>query len=676
MRKEFKFLPIIEVFSVITSLFLIIIYLLSFLGFNLENIFGNLGDGVFNHYVLEHGYQFLLGNQPDFWKGNFFFPVPLFTMAFSDNHAGTLPIFAFFRVVGYDSYTAYQLWMIALFAINFLAAYFTLRRLMKYQLVASIVGGLFFTLALPVMAKLGHIQLIPRFFLPFIFFSFFQFLARKNIVYLGYTALFIALQYAIGIYMAIFSVEIIVIMAVAYIAIHRLKVKDFFAQSSRDLKKFSVLTFISLVIIVPLLLPYLQISAEYHGRSWSELLTMMPQLGSWFYSTLSPVYPWLSGIGSGLPMAQEHELFVGFIPILLLLFALIGVYKRTEVPSERGLFALTIFLTVLLVGKIGVFALHFFFYQLPGFSSIRAVTRIVIALLFLLAIVISHFLSNFEGKRRWLLLALLSLLIAGEQFVPAGKVGTYSKEEAKLVVRKVIETVQPILQEGEQFFFIPEKMNYPFYVYQLASMQAALEMGVHTVNGYSGFTPHYYSEDIVSFRGSTPAIARELQKYLNFYNQEGSVKSPIVIIKGSEVIKLMPTQEMVSDQLRPVRQYEYDVQFLQKPQSINEDSYEIKIRLSNPGSEVWHSGERGRFGLKLSYTIENANGVKENKIMLPHDINHGAGEEIILNITPLAKGENKISIDLIQRDTGLFHARQIRFSEMSGKKFSTVLNRF
>lgn len=676
MAKEINFKPFIEAFAVVVSILLIIFYLLTFLGFNLENIFGDLGDGAFNHYVLEHGYQFLIGNQPDFWKGNFFFPVPHLTMALSVNHAGTLLIYTLFRVFSQDAYIAYQLWIITLFILNFFAVYFTLRKLMKYQMVSSAVGAFFFTFALPVMVQTNHIQLIPRFFLPFILYTFWRFLSTKSIAYLGYTALFIALQYAIGIYMAIFSVEIIIIMFIAYLVVNRVNVKAFLTQNGRDLKKFLILIFISLLIIVPLVLPYLSISSDYGGRSWNDILSMLPRLNSWFYTDLSPIYPWLAHIGSSLLMQNEHHLFIGFLPIFLLFFALKGVRKRTDLQSNKVFIALTILLTVLVVSKIGVFALHFFFYVLPGFSSVRAVTRIVIALLFLLAILITHYLSNFEEKRRWLPLTLVSLLIIGEQFVPGGKVETYSKNEARMLVNNVKEIVQPVIQKGEQFFFIPEKLDYPFYAYQVAVMQAALEMNVNTVNGYSGFTPPLFTHKMLFFEGDMHSIVTDVQKFLTFYNQERTAQVKVALIKGSKVVRLVPLQERVSDQKKPVSQFKYEVKFLQKNFNTNQNSYSLQIKLSNPGTEVWQSGERGRFGLKLLYTIENLDGITEKYIYLPYDLGPGAEAEIILDIAPLAKGENNVTIDLVQRDTGWFHSRKIHFSEKFEKKYRTVINRF
>jgi hypothetical protein len=60
------------------------------------NSFGDLRDGRFSNFVLEHFYRALIGEEKSFKNANFFYPTPNVIML-SDNHWILGFIYAFFR---------------------------------------------------------------------------------------------------------------------------------------------------------------------------------------------------------------------------------------------------------------------------------------------------------------------------------------------------------------------------------------------------------------------------------------------------------------------------------------------------------------------------------------------------------------------------------------------------
>ena len=89
---------------------------------------GDLLDGRFNNYVLEHVYLWVTLQVPDFWNAPFFYPYQM-TIAFSDSHIGDSPVYVLARMAGISREGAFGLWYAAGYALNFIAADYTLVRL-------------------------------------------------------------------------------------------------------------------------------------------------------------------------------------------------------------------------------------------------------------------------------------------------------------------------------------------------------------------------------------------------------------------------------------------------------------------------------------------------------------------------------------------------------------------
>jgi len=86
-------------------------------------------------------------------------------LGFSDNLFGSSPVYILARLFTEETDTAFQLWFYFGYVVNFLSAYYALRRL-KGSAWAATIGSVIFAFALPVTAHAGHAQLHYRFGIP------------------------------------------------------------------------------------------------------------------------------------------------------------------------------------------------------------------------------------------------------------------------------------------------------------------------------------------------------------------------------------------------------------------------------------------------------------------------------------------------------------------------------
>jgi hypothetical protein len=125
----------------------------------------NPGDTLLNHYLLEHTWQVV--SNPEY-RGTlltppFFFPAPL-TLAYSENLLGVAPVYWALRL-GLPADVAFQVWMVLLNALNFVA-FAAVCRWLGCGPVCAAFGGYLWAFGMVHVFQLGHQQLIPRFWVP------------------------------------------------------------------------------------------------------------------------------------------------------------------------------------------------------------------------------------------------------------------------------------------------------------------------------------------------------------------------------------------------------------------------------------------------------------------------------------------------------------------------------
>jgi len=491
-------------FLLIASMYCVGMYILplQLMRFDLSRIPGDLGDARLNNYLLEHGYKWLTGQVASFWDAPFFYPA-LRTMSYSDNHLGTLPIYAFFRLLEFDRETSYQLWFLVIFTLNYFSCAWVLKKL-SINSLGSAVGAFIFSFSLPVLARIGHSQLLPRFMIPFSFYFTLNYFEKPTNKLFIFTCISVVFQFYLTIYMGLFlSIGLAFLFIANYILTinninkEKYKITHYYRQVTI---KFLILI-VPIAILLPLLWPYYKTALELGGRQWGEIKLMLPRFSSYFYPPNGSLsWNWLTPIGRMLPMPWEHQIFVGGFPILAFIMMPVFYFRnRIDPLSRKGMLAfITVGLLILLTLYFN-YSLYKIASYIPGLNAIRAVTRIILMDLFLLSIITGviitkisekkSLLSNTSRKIAFTFIALIIIIL--DQYVITTNSNSYSKSESQNRLKIIENLVQRKDPSAKVFAYMPSPSSEPHIVH-LDAMLAAQNLNMATVNGYSGKFPVGY----------------------------------------------------------------------------------------------------------------------------------------------------------------------------------------
>jgi len=499
------FKPDISGFVFVASMYCIGMFLLplSVMRFDLSRIPGDLGDARLNNYFLEHGYKWLTGQAPSFWDAPFFYPT-LRTMSFSDNHLGTLPIYALFRLLEFDRETSYQIWFLVIFTLNYFSCAWVLRKL-SITRVGAAVGAFIFSFSLPMAAQMNHSQLLPRFMIPFTFFFTIKYLENKSYKTLLLACAAFSIQFYLTMYMGLFLILALILFFISSILLQNNRNNQFIEYISNNYKNIAITSLIfvgTFISLLPLILPYRQTSLELGTRSWGEIRLFLPRISSYFSPpTGSLLWSWIPSMNKALGMTWEHHLFVGALPFAA--FAIMpAIYYRSRKDSiaKTGMVAwLTMtFLTLLtLHGDLSLYkiALH-----IPGINGVRVVSRIILLELFFLSLIMGIIITRISESKTFLssnilktaTVVLLLFFVPLDQYVTASDSASYSKSESQDRLKTIENTIKKKNPSSRVFAYMPQNSPEPPFVIHLDAMMAAQDLNMATVNGYSGKFPSGY----------------------------------------------------------------------------------------------------------------------------------------------------------------------------------------
>lgn len=491
---------------------------------------GDIGDARLNNYFLENIHQVMVGGSGSLWHLSFFFPFP-YVLGFSDNLFGSAPVYVLARVFNANADTAYQIWFLFGYAANFGAAYYALRRL-NSSVIAATVGALIFAFALPTAAHAGHAQLHYRFGLPLAIVFFAGFLVNKSWRCLLVSGAWLVWQFYAGVYIGFFTLLLLATMSLTFLGYARVrgwiflkKAFNDFVQSWRLQTKKQKLIFLSclaflFVLLLLLFYPYLQVTHLYGAkRSWAEIASMLPRPQSYFLSDASAWWSFRDAeIFSGIPMRHEHQMFIGFFPLMLAIAGLIVGSKEKNGLNYiliTGMLVITIVITL----YVGGVSLWYLLHQLPLASAIRAMTRLDQAFLFPVAYLAAISVDKLKLKYLWgckaVFVLILPLLITEASMTSM----SVSSKESWRLRSSVLEAIVPENLSDNSILFFAQRSGPPF-ADELDAMWASLRNGKKTMNGYSGLFPPDYDYE---FGGDCSQIPRRVLSYLRFSNQSDDV---------------------------------------------------------------------------------------------------------------------------------------------------------
>ncbi|HTX78328.1 MAG TPA: hypothetical protein VMC62_01600 [Longilinea sp.] len=485
---------------------------------------GTLQDTRFNNYVLEHDYRWMTGQDSSLWDAPIFYPYPL-TLAFSDNHFGSMFFYAAFRVAGMDRETALQAWYLLSYFLSFAAAAFVLKKLDLKPLAVG-MGAFFFTFGLPQLGQELHVQLFYRFCIPLACYAFWLFSQKQHFKHLVFTLFWLVWQFYLSIYLGIFLSLLLIVIALGMPFTQRPSFSNILMYWPHTFRKAwqnskissNILSLLAMMIILlalfVLLRPY-AMAVDLYGfsRSWGKVYPMIPRIQSYFIADGVTLWqPFASFTAKITDHRWEHQLFIG-IPAVILLVA--GFIWQFRSPHRKlaFLFIGAVAVLVLLTLNVKGFTLYKFLWPLPGFSSLRAVTRIILVLMWPIALFISieaDALLRIPSRSvifTTIVLLLLALMAAESIFYNHT---TFSKADAQARIQTLKEQLPTTFPEDPVLYVWDANDTGPSYS-EVDAMLLSQDLGWPTVNGYSGNAPN--GSGLVD---NCNDISTRIKGYMNF----------------------------------------------------------------------------------------------------------------------------------------------------------------
>jgi len=507
------------------NLFAAVIFLFGIFGVALaypinNGLPGDVGDSRFNLYILEHFYLALTGQVENFVDGGFFYPLTK-TILFSDNHWGSGLIYSYFRFFDATPIEAFFYWFLVGFILNYWLAFYVSRKFELSELAAAI-GAFLFAFGLPVIAQDGHVQLIYRPFVPLAFLAFFYYTKSRNFYHLALAALAVSSQFLISVYSGFFLA-----LSLGAWALVEMKLSNCWLSLSKPtniyrgnflsrnlplvstgstngflsggflgffhgigIKKSLPILALALATFLLFALPYFAVKNLYHfGRSALEIAPMLPRIESYFLADRSNLWFDDLAIFSQLPGRWEHQMFIGIGAFAALLF----LYFRKNLIEKNSLaqkFSLILLVMILLSLSINSISLYYLIVLIPGGSSLRAISREILVLLFPISYLVGYSLdkirsTNFATLSSRAIVCLICFLIVIDPIF-ANKSISKTKdwdERLKLLESRISKSDKEI--DSDSILILSTKTIEE----ELDAMLAAQKLKIKTINGYSGNTP-------------------------------------------------------------------------------------------------------------------------------------------------------------------------------------------
>jgi hypothetical protein len=460
-------------------------------GYDLKNMTGDLGDSRFILCIVEYNYKWLTGHYSSYWDGFFMYPDKE-VISYSDNLLGSLPLYAAFRMSGIGFLGAFQLLILSCHVLNFALCYFCLYRLSGNRYGAA-CGAFIFAFSIALNGMHYHPQYSFRFCIPLFFYFLFNYLNTKQLRALCYAALFLVLQFYLGIYLGYFLLITGGIFAGSFILVKSMNADTF--------KKL----FVHLLVVIPLsfvaLLPLFyfyyrrnQITGYY--TDYDFYMQTLPRLSSYFKSFPGALsWDFLSHTQVNSKYEWLHQLFPGGLVLLSLLISCFFILKQDPEKHYR-IILLCLFIFMLFTINIGGHTLYGYLMKIPGIKAARVVSRSVTVLLFfagwLFCMNVTLLQERFGKYRKIILVALPCLLLLDNYCLPSS-FKKFDREESYARILNIEHKIRkvPNPEKFKAFAWVPG-ITTESHIYHIDAMLAALDMNSKTVNGYSSSAHKQY----------------------------------------------------------------------------------------------------------------------------------------------------------------------------------------
>lgn len=471
---------------------------LAVMGPERELLPGDLGDSRFNNYILEHFHQYVTGRTPSYWDAPFMYPYKN-VIAFSDNLLGSAPVYSLFRGLGFNRESAYQLWILAMFALNFLCCFAALLAWTK-RIVPAACGAYVFAFGIHFIGHMDHAQMFPRFMVPLAFWWCWQWLRTGKPLHLALTAGATVLQFYCGIYLGFILCYALFFLVVGYVLVHRRALWAQWSWSTTTRWRSALVLVVCGLAMLPLMTPYLAISEVTGVRGYDRIATTIPRPSSWFFTHPAAVN-WQSlssHTKDAFPDWWSHYHFMGAVAWAAVIAA-VAMLWRGQDRKQLVALVLALALSLLFCLRVGDLSLYEPIAGLPGFSALRAIDRFVPVLAVYFAALVAVVAARVKVNR--LAGAVLGVLACVAVFldnrVNVGELKQYNKHGAREMVERAVLDIRLMKDSTTTAVaYTPARGVQPFredhersIAIHLTAMLAGQELGIPVVNAYTGHYP-------------------------------------------------------------------------------------------------------------------------------------------------------------------------------------------
>jgi len=455
-------------------------------------LFTAITDVKFNMYILENGFKWLSG-EASLWNPTFFWPNKGMA-GLSDLHLGGLFLYSIPRFMGIDRFHSMQIWMISGVLLSSCSAYFA-ARLLKFGVFSSCVCALVYASSLPIAAQVGHAQLLQRWAAPWALLAVLPFpvVAWTRIDRFLVFSIATCIQYLCNPGLAI---GLVAVSGVIFISGRLLQLRMKPVVKKVEHKSTAVLFLCSIVLFlvsVYVSLRYFHIKSEYGlTRSAGEIWDYSPVLKSLILSDYSKYWKFISYhifVDGG---RFEMNMFVG-VAVCFLFF--VGLFNPVVFSKKiRSVLLASIVITFLLTVRFGDSSLYIVLSRVPGLDSMRAPARFWLIVLLPIGLISAQGMEFILRNRvKHIASSFVLVLIVLECFFV--NTNSVSKQDFEYPVEKLKILVQEKIPEGDrstiESFVVVHNPNFGIFL-DTDAMLVSQELGLPTLNGYSGFIPYGY----------------------------------------------------------------------------------------------------------------------------------------------------------------------------------------
>lgn len=479
-----------------------------------SQLFGDIGDGRLTNLLTEHWYNVLCGREK--WNELCFFYPAENVLSYSDMLLGFGIFHSIFRLMGFNTYTAYKAALMTIHVIGTAATYILLKKHLNTGTLWALFGTVAFSFSNAFSLAFVHTQMTAVSFLPIMLILLteamknFSLRKKRNICVCGFIAMFALTAYTSW-YTAYFTGLFLLIMLFVYMILLAMRRESILKWAKTELSAMGIdlLLYAGLFILlfIPFLmlyLPALQMSGGYGYPA--EYLPEFIDIANVTESNL--MLGWLMDKMDLEGRGRSPELNVGFSMVLLLMFAAVFIYlmKHKRIGRTGGKFrygsrimilraaAVTSIICMILPINLSSNCISlwiFVFKLIPGAQSIRAIARLFFWLSFPISVITAvcgkEIFSFIKNKKAYLSAVSAACLLL---FVSNVNIdGVYSDwcTEAPPVR---LENITPPPEDCKVFFITDDDYGTkPSIMYHLDAMEIANHFSVKTINGYSGQFP-------------------------------------------------------------------------------------------------------------------------------------------------------------------------------------------